>query len=144
MAQTVADRLPDSGESVWGLSVFPPGGRVAGSIQYFMRDALSLDFLQNTFTARYVQDGAEVTAFLSRQPSEEVAVRALEAYRAYISDYGELSDRRQTGEGRLIVGDMGGFYDVVILRGDTVGGVTMVEDRALALKFAEELMAQTR
>ena len=143
IARTLADRLADNGDPVWGLSAFPTEGRVEGSTQYFMRDALSLDFLQNTFTTRYSHGGSEVTAFLSRQSSEEAAARAMASYQAYITDYGEPLAVDEASKGRMAMGDMGGFYDIVFISGTTVGGITMAEDRALAESTARTLIAHT-
>ena len=144
IAQSLADRLEDNGDPVWGLSAFPPEGRVERSTQYFMRDALSMDFLENTFTTRYSHGESEVTAFLSRQSSEEAAARAMASYQAYITDYGEPLAVDDASKGRMVMGDMGGFYDVVFLNGTTVGGITMAEDRALAESTARILMSHAR
>ena len=49
VARALAERLEDGSGQVWGLEELPRENRV--SVQYFKRDALSLDFLGETYTA---------------------------------------------------------------------------------------------
>ena len=51
VARALAERLEDGSDQVWGLEELPRENRV--SVQYFKRDALSLDFLGETYTALY-------------------------------------------------------------------------------------------
>ena len=140
VARTLEGRLPDSGEEIWGLSALPAENRQPHSIQYFKRDALSLDFLTNAYTAVYQQNGVEVTAFLARQESPEQARQTLDAYLAYLRDYGQIAAHRTIGAATLDIGDLGGFFDAVFQHGDIVGGVTMAEDRAAAEQVATALL----
>jgi len=140
IARDLADRLEDPGDELWGLNVLPAAGRVPGSVQYFKRDALSLDFLKNTYTALYLREGEEVRAFLSLHESPSAAEGTQARYLAYLEDYGEVIDRRQAEGATRIVGDLGGFFDVVFQQGPIVGGVTMAGDRAAAEKVAAGLL----
>ena len=133
-------QLVDSGEPVAGLDLLPRQGLVPGTEQFFMRDALSLDFLADTFVGQYGIAGSEgdlseVTGFVSRLASPAAADSVLEKYRAYLADFGDVSVSEADG-GRRLRGDLGGFYDVVFRRGAVVAGVTLVEDADLADRAA--------
>ena len=141
VANELAGRLADGGEPVWGLSAFPADGLIKDSIQYVMRDALSMDFLGNTFTARYTANGSELTALLCRTDSEEKTAGLLDSYRRYLSDYGELLDGNLSGADETIVGDLDGTFDILFRQGTTVGGVTTAENRDAAEQTALTLLS---
>ena len=140
IARSLADGLVDNGEPVWGLGALPQADRIPGTVQYFMRDALSLDFLSNTYTARYRKGDAEITGFLSRQPSAGAASDVLDAYQNYLKKYGELVGRSESDGTPVITGSIGGVFDVVFRRGELVGGVTSVADRSLAERAALDFL----
>lgn len=140
IARTLAERIEDSGELVWGLTAFPEENRIPGTIQYFMRDALSLDFLKDTYTAQYRIGDKEVTAFLSRKDSPETAAKTLALYLDYLKDYGSIINRREADGVVMVTGDINGTFDVVFLQGRLIGGVTLVENRTLAEQRATELL----
>jgi len=142
IARDLEARLEDAGEPVWGLDALPEDKRVPGSVQYFMVDALSLDFLGNAYVARYRQGGAELTVFLSRQPSAAEAEQVFAGYDGYLEAYGEVVDRRRTGGATWVTGDMGGVFDVVFQKDRLLGGITMAEDRAAAERAAAEILAR--
>lgn len=140
IARKLDARLQDTGEPVWGFTALPEKDRIPGTIQYFMKDALSLDFLKNTYTARYQKGDAEITAFLSKQPSPDAAERTFSGYEAYLKAYGRVVGSRQDGGAVQITGDMGGVFDIVFQKGHMVGGVTMAADQALAEQAAADLL----
>lgn len=138
IATRLVDLLPDNGEPVAGLERLPRQNLVAGTEQYFMRDALSLEFLTDTFVGQYEIGGSEVTGFVSGLASATAADSALEWYRRYLADFGEVRVDERHGA-RWLFGDLGGFYDVVFRSGPTVAGVTLVEDADLAERAAEAM-----
>jgi hypothetical protein len=139
MAGKSARALHDTGEPVWGLTALPEDGLIPGSEQYFLVDAMGLDFLQNTYMARYISDGAEVAVFVSRMESPDAATRAVARFHDHASKYGDTVDRlTQTGYD-LVVADMGGAYDVFTDRGRLVVGAYGVENRDLAMRTAIDL-----
>ncbi|MDP6779108.1 MAG: hypothetical protein QGI83_20300 [Candidatus Latescibacteria bacterium] len=140
VASTVASRLEDTGEAIWGYDLLPAEGRIAGTLQYYLKDALSLHFLVNTSTARYRQDGAEVAAFVSDQGSADAASKALSSYASYIERYGSVAGRRDVKGTSLLAGDMGGAFDIVFQEGTLVGGVSMASDRAAGEGLAARLL----
>jgi len=144
VADALEKRLADDGEPLWGLTALPEADRVPGTVQYFVTDALSLDFLKDTYIAQYNKGGAKVTAFLSRQPSPAAAAETLASYEAHLNKYGKILKREENNAYKLVAGDMGGAFDVVFRQGQLIGGVSMVESRALAEKAARDLLVAVR
>ena len=139
LAQNVLDFLDDSGGEVWGLSVLPKRDRVENSVQYFKSDAMGLDFMKNTYIARYRKDGALVTAFLSQRGSEESARNALAQYAEYAKRYGKGIKLLKEKGVELLSCDMEGNYDVVFQKGRLIGGASSAKDQSLAVRMALEL-----
>lgn len=143
IAGALAEALPDSGESLWGLSVLPEKGLVPGSIQYFMVDAMSLSFMEDTFTAQYRYGDVAVTAFVAKREAESDVRATRDAFVDYMKKYGVRAEEVGEGNSVLHVADMGGgYFDVVFAEGPYVGGVTFVADRALAIEAANALRAE--
>ncbi len=142
IGREVAGVLPDDGEAVWGLEVLPLQDRVHGSEQFFLVDALALDFMRNTYTAEYTRSGTVVTTFVSRRDNAESARDALDRYVEYAEQYGDAVEHLTVDGVQLIACDMGDEHDVVFRKGILVGGVTAVEDRNLAIQSAVELHSQ--
>jgi len=138
LAEKITDLLDDSGESVWGLETLPKADRVPGSEQYFRKDAMGLDFMQNTFLAQYRKKGARIALFLLKEKNPASAENILNQYAAYAKQFGE-GLREITRDGvKVILCDMGGSYDALFQKDDIIAGVTSVEDRDLAVDSAFE------
>jgi len=138
VARALVERLEDGSGQVWGLEELPRENRV--SVQYFKRDALSLDFLGETYTALYRSDAGEWTAFAALHDSPEAASETLEQYLTYLREYGEVSAPRTVDGTSVFTGDFGGFFDVIFQRGNLFAGVNLVEGRALAEEGADALL----
>lgn len=141
----LAKALPDTKGTLWGLTVLPEEELIPGSIRYFMVDAMSLSFMEDTFTAQYRYGEVDVTAFVSKQPDNSDARETRDAFVDYMKKYGE--DVRAEGEKdeQIHVADMGGgYYDAVFYEGPYVAGVTSVPGRELALEAANKLRSGLR
>ena len=139
LAEKLTASLHDSGEPVWGLDVLPEINRVPGSEQYFRRDAMGLDFMQNTYTARYLKNGVSISVFLSRRDSPAAAGDLRNRYAAYAKQFGEGFVEIKRNGMTITLCDMDGSYDALFHKGDVVAGVTSVENRELAVDSAFEL-----
>ncbi|UCH63399.1 MAG: hypothetical protein JSU77_02795 [Fidelibacterota bacterium] len=142
MAEKLTSLLQDSGEPVWGLTVLPEANRVPQSVQYFLVDAMGLDFMRNTYMAQYTKGDVVVTAFLSQRDSQETAQATMAEYIEYANRYGEGVNSLTTNGVELVSCDMNESYDVVFQKGKLVGGVSMVEDQSLAIQGAIDLWRQ--
>lgn len=142
LAQIITAFLSDTGEPVWGLSALPQKNRVHDSVKYFKVDALGLDFMQNTYTAKYRKNDVEITVFLSQQSSSESARDSVARYSKYAAQYGRGSRNLKKEGVKFVLCDMDGNFDVIFQKGRLVGGVQSVTDRSTALEAAAELWAQ--
>ena len=142
LARKVTNYLPDSNESVWGLTVLPLKDRVSGSVQYFRVDAMGLDFMRNTFIAAYRKGDNTVTALLSQGDSVESAQATVAEYVEYAKEYGRGAKHLKVGDVELISCNMGETYDVIFQKGRLIGGVWSVVESGLAVQVATELYTQ--
>jgi hypothetical protein len=132
--------LGDQGPDLWGLALLPEQGRIPRSEEYLQRDALGLEFLTESFVARYRLAGGELTAFISRQATAEAAAGVLASYQAYLRDYGSGISTRKIGRTAATLGDLSGSYDLVFQSGEFVAGVSMAPDPATAESLAVDLV----
>ncbi|MFC1543425.1 DUF6599 family protein [Candidatus Neomarinimicrobiota bacterium] len=142
MAEKLTAVLQDSGEPVWGLTVLPEANRVPQSIQYFLVDAMGLDFMRNTYMAQYTKGDVVVTAFLSQRDSPEIAGATVAKYVEYANKYGEGVKSLTVNGVELVSCDMNGSYDAIFQKGNLVVGVSMVEEQSLAIQTAIDLWRQ--
>lgn len=144
IARSLAKSLPDIDETPWGLNALPQEGLAVDSVQFFMVDALALDFMTNTFTALYRFGDGETSVFLSRQETPDKARENLEKYAGYLKTYGTGPERLDLEGLNVLVGAIGGgYFDAVFVRGRYLAGVTNVAGHDEALRavreFAKEL-----
>src|SRR5690606_6507083 len=119
----------------WGLSVLPEAKRQEESIQYFQVDAMSIDFMTDTFSAEYGEGDDTVRRFVSRQKDADTAAAAQKKFAAYLQEYGEHAGETEVDGVAIVYADFGGGYiDAAFAHGRYVAGVTAVEglERALA------------
>ena len=142
LARKATDFLLDSGEPVWGLNALPQVDRVTGSVKYFLVNAMSLDFMRNTYVAQYNKGDAVVTIFLSQRESQEIARATVAKYIEHAKKYGEGVKGLTVDGLELVSCDMNGSYDVVFQKGNLVGGVSAVEEQSLTIQAAIDLWRQ--
>jgi hypothetical protein len=85
-----------------------------------------------------------VTVFLSRQATPDGALKVLDQYLAFLKDYGQVVSRRDGDGVTTVVGDTGGLFDVIFVKGDRVGGVMMAGNREEAEKMVEAWVGEGR
>jgi hypothetical protein len=135
LAETLARRLKGDAAEIWGLDVLPARNRLDDTVQYFMVDALGLDFLTDAFLARYRDGEAEFTAFVARCKSADEASEVLAKYKAHLEEFGEMAEPAKIGGSSVMFADLGGGdFDGVCRVGDLIVGVTAVEGRDAAVK----------
>ncbi len=138
LTQKLIHSLIDTGEPVWGLEILPKANRVPGSVRFFRRDAMGLDFLANTYTAQYRKDGALFTVFLSKTKDMATSEKILNRYIAYARQFGEGVQTVTREEVLFTLCDMGGSYDVLFQNNGLIAGITSVKNRDMALDCAAE------
>jgi hypothetical protein len=139
LAQSTTDLVPDTGEPIWGLNALPKENRVPGSERYFLVDAMSLDFMSNTYMAEYEMEGATVSAFLSQQSSPDAALEIIDRFLEHANRYGKDVKRVSVEGLDLTSCDMGGSYDAFFSKGHLVAGVTAVANQDIAVRASVDL-----
>lgn len=135
LADTLAKRLKGEAAEVWGLAMLPAKNRVDDSVQYFMVDALGLDFLTNSFTAQYRDGEANFTALVARCKSTDHAAEVLAKYAAYLKEFGDMAEPAKIEGAAVMFGELGGGnFDGACQVGDLIVGVTAVKGRGAAVK----------
>jgi len=142
LAEKASNALKDSGEDVWGLSAMPKKGRVAGTLKYVKTDALGLDFMKNTYMAKYRKADTDLSFFLSQKESEEEAGDVVNQYAEFAKQYGNGSEEMGIQGIHLTVCDMDGYYDVVFQKGTRVAGVLSVKEKEAAINTAVDMYNQ--
>ena len=143
VAQALMERVPADDRPVHGLDWLPQDGLVNDSIAYFKVDAMSLDFLIDTFLANYDFGQGSVRAFISKRADEADATAIYEAFKAYGNDYGESVELQEVGFAEAAFTDWGGeFYDVVAVKNSSIVGLTNVEGKENAVAAMTQLLAR--
>ncbi len=137
IATRIAGDLAPASVPPWGLALLPKAGMVTGSTQFYRKDALGLDYLPETFLARYAAAEEPVTLFISRAENETNAGAVLDSYREYAEMFGQAPEETD----RIWVCDLGGVFDAVFDRGIYIGGTTAVPNRNLAIERARALLS---
>lgn len=122
-------RLQDTGEAVDGLDWLPSEGLIQDTVQYFKVDAMSLDFLDDTFAGQYQLGDAKVRGFVSRRANEEEAAGILTSFGQYSKEYAESAETVTVDGVEATVADWGGMFDAAFYIGSTFAGVTNVDGK---------------
>ena len=141
IATALMQRISDSGEPVQGLDWLPTDGLIVDTVQFFKADAMSLDFLNDTFLGMYQFGENKVRAFFSKRTDEEEAAGILDQFATYGDDYADGSEKVSVEGVEVTLTDWGGdFYDVAFQIGPMVSGLSNVEGKDATLEAAGELI----
>lgn len=145
IATALMQRISDSGAPVVGLDWLPTDGLIADTVRYFKSDAMSLDFLNETFLGMYQFGENKVQAFVSKRANAEEAAEILEQFAVYGDDYGDSTEKTAVGDVEVILIDWGGgFYDAAFHIGPMVAGLSNVRPKDATLRATEELIQRLR
>lgn len=143
VATALMARVPEDDSPVRGLDWLPTDGLIEDSIAYFKVDAMSLDFLSDTFLASYDFGQGRVRAFISKRENVADAAAIYEAFKAYGNDYGDSVELMEVSFTECAFTDWGGgYYDVVAAKGATIVGLTNVEGKENAVTAMTQLLAR--
>ena len=145
VATALMQRIVDDGGAVEGLDWLPAEGLVTDTVQFFKADAMSLDFLNDTFLGMYETGGSSVRAFVSKRADEAEAADILAQFVTYGSDYADGTEQVEVDGVNVVLTDWGGdFYDVAFHVGATVAGLSNVEGKDLTNSATAELIAKLK
>lgn len=132
VAEAIAGAISDDQGQLWAEKLLPAKGRVPDSFNYQSKDALSLSWLRDVFTADYEAAGQTFKLFIHRAGSDKIAALYHGKYAEFLKKYGKVVKKEQLADGWLLVGDSAGMIDVVITKGRYFGGVYGAGDAAKA------------
>ncbi len=136
MAEAFVGRIGADAANVTEMALFPEEGRVPGSRSLVASDAFGISGLNQVFTARYQQNGAEIMAYVARRESAASARSAAEAVRDFYLEYGGTPLDGLEG---VAVIDILDTIEVVLYHGRYVIGVHEAPDRESALALARRI-----
>lgn len=122
LAKKLINLLQDSGEPVQGLTALPKANQLPQSVQYFVTDAMGLDFMRNTYMAKYFKAETPVSIFLSKKNSSESAQRTLRRFITHAQKYGKGINYISKNNVNLVSCDMGNSYDVIFQKDFLIAG----------------------
>ena len=144
-AQKILDRVGDDGGEIIGLDWLPSEGLNTDSIQYFMADAMSLDFMNKTFVGKYDFGQGAFKSFISKRDTSEDATNIYKSFNEYGGEYGDTVEKVTINDVEVGLTDWGGgFYDGVAVIGNSVIGVSNVEGKEAATVALENLIRQLK
>ena len=145
IAKALADRIVDSGDPVPGMDTLPEDGLKRDSITFYKTDAMSLDFMTNTFMGRYTHGDGLATCFVSKRDSKEDAENIRAQYIQFIEDYGDGLEHVTVDGVDLAVGDLGGGYtDVIFVLDTRIAGITGVRGKDSAVEAAKAFLSKLK
>ncbi|MFP6584264.1 MAG: DUF6599 family protein [Candidatus Hydrogenedentota bacterium] len=130
VAKALMERVPEDNAAIHGIDWLPKDGLIVDSVQYFKADAMSLDFLTDTFLANYNFGDAKVRVFITDRTDEAEAASIYEAFNAYGADYGDSVSTVDVDGTEVSLTDWGGdYYDGVVQIGSQIAGVSNIEGK---------------
>jgi hypothetical protein len=138
LAEKLVERLSDFGDPVRGLEMLPENDKIAGSEQYYRKDAMGLDFLNDTYMAQYQRKGISFTFFVTYGGNPMAAGHILDKYATYVRKFGAGTREISHSGVTITLCDMDGSYDAIFLKDALFAGATSIEDPELAVNLALE------
>jgi hypothetical protein len=121
------------------LEMFPKTDLRTGSISRATEDQFGIEGFDDIYTAIYVINGKQVTAFLSRRKSAQEAAGLAKAYQDYFLPFGgKVVASNSPAEGAKTI-EIDGTYKCAFNRGPVLAGVHEAPDAASAEAVAAEL-----
>jgi hypothetical protein len=141
VAESIADTIAGVDEPFWAETLLPVEDQLANTLSYQATSALSYEFLEGVFLAKYKTDDVPYQMFLMKA-KDEAKAKALFgrlAEKLAKSQYDKIVSRGELDGGETLVCDSLGYFLVAFRTGVYLGGVIECEDRELASRQAEQL-----
>jgi len=135
--QTAVAFPPGSPQAIFGLL---PAVDRQGDPKYVAQDVFGYSFLSDVFMIDYQKGDVTWQGFLRPYRNAEEAREALEKYKEnVVLDGAELSTLEAEGADEMIVCSNIGLFDVIFVKGNTLGGANGATERGPAEAFARAL-----
>jgi hypothetical protein len=139
VARTFVELHPAAEAAIDERSLFPEEGRVADSIALTPENVFGFDAFNRIYSAEYRHDGQTATAFISRRDSEAQAAELVEAYIAYLLEYGGTRIDPPDGAPPVVIIEILDMIEIVFHQGDILAGIHEADDLSHALDLAGRL-----
>lgn len=130
-------------ETISENRLFPEENLVADSVARIPANAFGLERLDKVFTAVYLIEGREMTAFLSRRESAAEASELAEAYRQFLIQFGGEARKAELSIENAALINILDSYEIVFAVGPYLAGVREAaqpqQAETLALKLYQRL-----
>ncbi|MBU0731082.1 MAG: hypothetical protein KKE17_05430 [Proteobacteria bacterium] len=123
--------------SILELNLFPLENLVPDSFKLSLLNTFGTEALNKTFTARYLLDGKEATAFICLSETNEQAQKNLAEYSSFLMNNGAL--RLESEDPAIRFFDLYGTVEAFFTHGTYVMGVHEAEDLQTAKKMILQL-----
>ena len=139
LAQAVVAGLPAAKEAP-GRALLPTAGQIEASVKVYPDSAFGFAGLDQVHTARFRLEGfdEQPTGFASRRPDAAAARALAEAYGRFLTTNGAKQVQPQGAEG-LLVYEVFGMTEALVVVDDVLAGVHQADDRAAALALTRVL-----
>jgi len=124
-----------------GSDLFPQEGLRSGSLQLIAANAFGYEQLDQVYTGEYLQDDANLTAFVSRRTDDEAAAALADSYRQTLLSYGATGVEATLSAGDAFALQFFDTYEIVFSRGPYLAGVHEADRLEAAILLAERLAA---
>jgi hypothetical protein len=137
------ERVPEDNAPIHGIDWLPKEGLVVDSVQYFKADAMSLDFLTDTFLGNYMEGDDKVRAFITKRSDDAEATEIFAEFKTYGGDYAESVVSETIAGQEVALTDWGGdYYDGVVQIGNTIAGIANIEGKDNAVAAMADLIGK--
>ncbi|MEP0841487.1 MAG: hypothetical protein HRF43_02100 [Phycisphaerae bacterium] len=139
IAAAIADTIADSGGGLWADELLPRENR-QGPVRFQATSALSQEFLERFFFARYEVEGTTFDLFIHKAPDAGQAAELFRKYAVEIARFETVVSREKTDGGETLVSESLGIFTVVFHKGPYFAGVSnLKKNRELAVRQAAAL-----
>jgi hypothetical protein len=131
------NKIPVTKESIRELVLFPQEYLDEKSLTLSISNVFGFEKMSNVFTARYLLDDEELTAFLTDKENLEKADTLFKAYRSFLTANGGVSVPLKTELKNAVLIQIFDTFELIFTQGSYVAGVHEAETQ----KGAERLAA---
>ena len=129
------------GKDLHQLALFPLENLVKGSASMISKDAFGFEPLDKVFTAEYMVDRDRVTAYISKQKTDQEARELVTGLHTYFKNYSGRTIQPNIGIQDVRMIEIMGTFDLMFSVGRYFGGVHEAPTQKQAEDIAEILAA---
>jgi len=141
LAAALAKSQPPAADALTFSELLPKPKRIADSITFIHKNALSQEFLTDVVAAKF-DEANPILGFVHEAENPAEAKSLLQQYEQYLKQYGKpISAPLLNGASASAAADIGGVADFVFVSGNFFAGVTQAADQQAGLALENEIAA---